>query len=193
MKWRGLFRVHLSTAVVILLVSVWFIWLNIIEHGEYIRPNADSNYYTSEFHYGFPMVFARRWPFLAPYQAWDTNAILINIAIGFTVVGFAGIVTEFLIRRRETKEFGNSRVRFQLHLSTVVVLMFVSGLLVGINIYLWQHPVNTNGLHEHAAQITQTLSPFNRLIAFLLSLACIFTCWAICEYFIRRREAQQKS
>lgn len=188
---RGWFRIHLLTVVVLLLVASWFIWLNIIVRGEYIHPYGENSY-VPEVHYGFPFIVYRYWPLMmSPDHAWNTNAIPINATFGLTMLAIVGFAFEFFLRRRGAQRTESFGAPLQLHLSTVIALTFVSGLLIWANVYLWQFPYSTYGLDERRLQQAHAVSYFDRLIAILISVACLLGCWMVCEWRIRRHEARK--
>jgi hypothetical protein len=103
-KW---FQIHLSTAVVMMLVAGMVVWLNM-----------RGNNATALIFYGWPftgvIAYDAYWTSPSPgfpnpenpfSYRYDFQFITINILFSIIVVGLSGLVTELIMRRIHFREF----------------------------------------------------------------------------------------
>ncbi|HLX60475.1 MAG TPA: hypothetical protein VKX17_04245 [Planctomycetota bacterium] len=139
-KWL---QVHLSTALVLMFVAGTLIWANVLDpREEYLGKGV---YHRT---YGWPWdavvvrsiqgIFMKR----APSSDFEISkvGIAINLAGGIAILFVAWLVCERWVRWRTTRKIGQTvpdaprREWLQLHLSTAVVLMFVAGGILWLNL-----------------------------------------------------------
>jgi hypothetical protein len=153
---RRWFQIHLSTAVVMMLLASVFLFLNVRnrppemspEEGETVRDFPGFIYvpdWGPDEQRGWPLVFLKqdgKW-FLRPY--WKIGALSLNVGFGVVVLTFVSSVIEFLIRRRTTQGMSEPPKRrfLQIHLSTAVVLTLLLAASIWINVTprITQHSV----------------------------------------------------
>ena len=98
-KKRPLFQIHLLTAVVLMFVAGGLIWANVAPHSATVR---DRTFLAA----GWPF------PFSVPLSGgddvieaiwWNQVRPLLNVVVWAAIVLGAGVVSEYLIRRRALK------------------------------------------------------------------------------------------
>ncbi|HLX62997.1 MAG TPA: hypothetical protein VKX17_17130 [Planctomycetota bacterium] len=115
---RARFQIHLSTAIVLMFVAGVLIWANL--EVRYVHP------YSKEC--GWPLPFMTKSPppgpwAIGPTVETDTLGYVVDFACSIAILVAVYLLLEWLIRR----------ARFQIHLSTAIVLMFVAGALMWAN------------------------------------------------------------
>jgi hypothetical protein len=96
------------------------------------------------------------------------------------------------------------RHRFQIHLSTAVVLMFVAGGLIWANVTEQPHPIYQETDHVRMSgyglpiQVQAFyyggfvgINPIQAAADIVFALGTLFATWFLCEWLIRRRVARK--
>lgn len=137
-KKRPWFQIHLSTAVLLVLASSWLMHMNSIPEPAYVE------WYDG---HGVPPAIYRwdyGWPYLAILNSTEnqfkkdflhptairTNCIVIDLIVAVAILFTIWFVCEWWIQWRSCPK----RQWFQIHISTIVVLMFVAGVLIWANV-----------------------------------------------------------
>jgi len=95
---RRFWQLHLSTALLLMLFSGGFLWLNLVpvERDEMLD---DQTVLTME--RGFPMRFQQRVVQAGQLrEAFGTAALVFNVAVGIVALVWIAVVCEWMIRRK---------------------------------------------------------------------------------------------
>jgi MFS family permease len=130
---RRWFHIHVSTAILMMLVAGGFFWANTFTRVGQIGGTGASGIGVPLLFYG--EQFSPDTMDVSPTR-FLASGLIINVLSGFVLTAFAAFLCEYLIRRRELDcEKGNPRF-WRIHLSTAVILMFVAGGLIWANVQL---------------------------------------------------------
>jgi len=198
---RKRFQIHLSTAIVMMFVAGVLIWANVRPREITLREETAGPRWIVDNTYrlrGWPLnvtseltkykMVNPQLAFLTVFAELHVNYWLaaVDAAIGIMILLVAWFGMEYMIRR------------FQIHLLTAIVMMFVAGGLIWVNIedrpiyhpggtgwpisYMWRD--NTNAPTVELLVVLYDLA---------FGLAILFAIWFLCERLIRRRAARLSS
>jgi len=125
------FQFHLSTAVVMMLFAGLLLVANLTCNLFYEWHHIDNITGQGASYYGFPLCcYSTSGLSYDPASHWNTRALYATFNLLFALGVLLGVsaLSEFIIRKREV----NQRW-FQLHLSTLVLLTFSAGGVMGAN------------------------------------------------------------
>jgi hypothetical protein len=198
-------QLHLSTCAVLMLVACVGVWIN-------SRPEFSAHEFTGEpdaLLYGWPSLFGVS-IVRGPIEVISWKGFFMDAAIVLFAILVAAVGSEWLIRRRPSVAIAPPR-RFQLHLSTLILMMLVAGVLVWANTCLGQRwaayaydkwepgrcrelgwpffcgIVVERGTQTRVEGIHYEWAAVNALVGVVVLLSA----GVLIEYLIRRRERQQ--
>jgi len=124
---RRFWQIHLSTAIVLMSVTVGFALANIKKH----RKNNVEVSSTKVIECGWPLTAFSVSTIEADgnvhvRKRWNEPRAFLNALFLFVLLIFCAYLSEYVIRRHEAR-----KPWFKIHLSTAVILMFVSGVMIG--------------------------------------------------------------
>lgn len=99
MKWRGIFRIHLTTAIALMMVASGLVWLNL--HP--LRAGVHSELFLWEDGtWGWPLLFKKSIiASLATVEEWTRQDLLFDLCIALAILATVAYCSELRIRRRE--------------------------------------------------------------------------------------------
>ena len=169
---RKRFQIHLSTAIALIFVFGGLVWINLYWNTEVLErknapetcfmnsdtPNALLDFYICK--YGWPLTAANCYKLV-----YQDGRVLIFHNESFVIHYFQAafdliIALLILVAIRYAFEWKNfhPRKRFQIHLSTALLLMFTTGALIQTNISASMISKERRGIRRDTWSATETIS-----------------------------------